>query len=100
MPPALSESFNEKYEGGRSGYQSPDARPSSLEDVHSLSSRWQTLWMIEELYGIELEIWSKNRAKLNLDDIREILDAALESEEAVPAVVTELVENDHLEVED
>jgi len=92
MPPSLSNTFNEKYEGGRSGFQSPDSRPDSFEEVQSLSPRWQQLWMLEELLEVELEIWGKNRAKLNTNDIEEILESTLESLDAVPVIVENLME--------
>lgn len=94
--PSLSESFNEKYSGGRASYESPDERPESLEDVECLSPRWQQLWMLEELLDVELEIWSKNRAKLNTDDIQAILDSTLDSLDAIPVIVEALVEEENL----
>lgn len=86
----LADSFNEKYGGGRAGFQSPDKRPESLEEIQSLSPRWQQCWMLEELFDIELEIWGKNRAKLNTDDISAILESALEELDAVPVIVEEV----------
>jgi hypothetical protein len=98
MAPSLSNTFNQKYEGGRSGFQSPDDRPENLEQVQSLSPRWQQLWMLEELLGVELEIWDKNRAKLNTNDIEEILNSTLESLDAVPVIVENLIEENKEEV--
>lgn len=88
---SLSESFEQKYSGGRSGYQSPDSRPENIQGVLSLSPRWQRLWMMEELFDVRLEIWSKNRAKLNMDDIETLFEAALEQMDAVPVVLEEVM---------
>lgn len=87
MAESLTDAFNKNYEGGRAGFSSPGDRPDNVEEVSVLPPRWRKAWLLEELAGVELSIWSKSRAKFNNSDLDELLDGLMNEMNVKPALL-------------
>jgi len=83
----LKEAFEESYEDGRYGSGS-DGRPESLEDARTLAPKWQKIWQLEEILGIELDVWQKKRAtSLTSEDLDKVLEKLVDELNVKPVLV-------------
>lgn len=71
---SLSDSFEDRYEHGDQGC-GVKKRPEGLKEASSLPPKWQLVWQLEELLGVELSIWGKKRPNPRKEDFQKLLDA-------------------------
>ena len=74
MTPNLSDTFENSYEHGNQSCGLSE-RPETRKDASSLPPKWQLVWQLEELLGVELSIWGKKRPNPRKEDFEKLLDA-------------------------
>lgn len=87
---SLSDSFEKRFTDDQS--PDPSQRPEELDEAVDLPPRWLKIWLLEDALGVKTSVWGKSRAKLNNEDLEDLLNGVFENLNIRPALVE--VKND------
>ena len=80
---SISDVIEQKYSNGQYRYD----RPETVADAASLPPKWQLVWKLEEILGLETSAWGKRKPEFKKSDLQEMLDCIQSEFQVEPVVI-------------